>query len=254
MPTPSPKPSSPIPCARSRAQTLDNSWPPANNPERGPFLPLQPLDNIPTAAYLDSPEASQPTVSTAPLQLVDSMRLQTVHDTNCIPIGLRVVDPNGTNNAGNVYAPLPIGNYSTGIAFSIGHGERMQDVYERAVQITGSQRIMGIMFAPGVEQGLVRDVDWRFLAPPVESLHVDTGRVHHEREEMEIDLSVVDHDLKAFEAREEEEAKARDFEAGEVKTGETVTSEDPEVEDTGIKLHHMIKEMMLEDKKGKEDK
>ena len=122
----------------------------------------------------------------------------------------------------------------------------MQDVYERAVQITGSQRIMGIVFAPGVEQGLVRDVDWRFLAPPVENL-VDTGRVHREREETEIDLSVVDHDLKAFRALEEEETKT-----GETKSAETETSGEPEVEDTGIKLHHMIKEMMLEDKKDKE--
>ncbi|RBR25334.1 uncharacterized protein FIESC28_01771 [Fusarium coffeatum] len=248
MPSPSPKPSSPIPCARSRAQTLDNSWPPANNPEQGPFLPLQPLDNVPSAAYLDTPEIFQPTVSTGPLQLVDSMRLQTIHDTNYIPVGLRVVDPNGTNNAGNVYAPLPIGNYSTGIAFSIGHGERMQDVYERAVQITGSQRIMGIMFAPGSDQGTVRDVDWSFLSPPVEDVYSDTGRVDRERQEMEIDLSVVDHDLETFRAREEEEVKA-----GETKSAGTETSGEPEVEDTGIKLHHMIKEMMLEDKKDKED-
>ena len=247
MPTPSPKSSSPIPCARSRAQTLDNSWPPANNPEQGPFLPLQPLDNVPTAAYLDSPKASQPTVSTAPLQLVDAMRLQTIHDTNYSTVGMQVVDSNGTNNAGNVYAPLPLGNYSTGIAFSIGYGERIQDVYERAVQITGSQRIMGIMFAPGMEHGVVRDVDWSFLSPPVEDFNSDTGRVHREKQDMDIDLSVVDHDLKAFKAREEEEAKA-----GETNSVETETSGEPEVEDTGIKLHHMIKEMMLEEKKDKE--
>ncbi|KAJ4137215.1 hypothetical protein NW768_002797 [Fusarium equiseti] len=254
MPTPSPKPSSPIPCARSRAQTLDNSWPPANNPEQGPFLPLQPLDNIPTAAYLDPPETSQPTVSTSPLQLVDAMRLQTIHDTNSTTIGLRVVDANGNNNtAANVYAPLPLGNYSTGIAFSIGHGDRMQDVYERAMQITGSQRIMGIMFAPGVEQGVVRDMDWSFLDPlPVEEdLHNDTGRVDRERQELEAELDVIDdEDLKAFRAR-----KSGDVKAGQAEPGQTATSEEPEVEDTGIKLHHMIKEMMLEDMKdNKEEK
>ncbi|KAH7196445.1 uncharacterized protein B0J16DRAFT_390368 [Fusarium flagelliforme] len=245
MPTPSPKPSSPIPCARSRAQTIDDSWPPANNPEQGPFLPLQPLDNIPTAAYLDPPEPSQPTVSTSPLQLVDAMRLQTIHDTNSTTIGLRVVDPNG-NNTGNVYAPLPLGHYSTGIAFSIGHGERMEDVYERAVQITGSQRIMGILFAPGTEQGVVRDMDWSFLAPlPVgEDVHPDT-RTEQARQKLEMEMSPIDtDDLKAFSTRKEEEAEA----------GETKTSGEPEVEDTGIKIHHMIKEMMLEDKKDSEEK
>nr|CEG04990.1 unnamed protein product [Fusarium clavum] len=248
MPTPSPKPSSPIPCARSRTNTVDNSWPPANNPEQGPFLPLQPLDNIPTAAYFDppkEPETSQPTVGSGPVQLIDAMRLQTIHDTNSTTIGLRVVDPNSNNTTANVYAPLPLGHYSTGIAFSVGHGERLQDVYERAVQITGSQRIMGIMFAPGTEQGVVRDLDWSFLNPlPVEEdVHPDT-RTDQARQQLEMEMSPIDKDdLTAFRTRKEEEAKF----------GQTETSGEPEVEDTGIKLHHMIKEMMLDVKKGSKE-
>jgi len=100
---------------------------------------------------------------------------------------------------------------------------------------------MGIMFAPGTEQGVARDLDWSFLNPlPVdEDVHPYT-RTNQARQRLDIEMSPIDKDdLTTFGTR---------------KNGKAETSGDPEVEDAGIKLHYMIKEMMLEDKKDSKEK
>jgi hypothetical protein len=176
------------------------------------------------------------------------MRLQVVRDENENTIGMRVIDVNNTyGRDANIYAPLPLGSTATGVAFSVGAPHGMHSAYMRAAQITGSERIMGIIFASPHEQGMVRDVDWSFLEPvkdrekdPVPNLV--TGR-----------FDGMDHTRAQPSGTTTQSASSPEVEFGESskskpKTEQTAESDQPEVEDTGIKLHHMIKQMILEDK------
>jgi hypothetical protein len=95
------------------------------------------------------------------------MRLQVVRDKDGNTLGLKVVDINNTyGKDANVSAPLPLARTNTGLVFSVQTREAIDAVYSRAAHITGSERIMGIMFAPPNEPGIIRDADWSFLGTP----------------------------------------------------------------------------------------
>ncbi|XEU97599.1 hypothetical protein FSHL1_002885 [Fusarium sambucinum] len=157
MPYPPPKPSSPAPFQRSRAHTMDDdmdqSWPPSHHPPQGSFLLQAIEDNVFT-----------PNAANGPLHTVDNMLLQVVRDKNGNTLGMRVIDPKNTmGKDANVCAPLPLGESTTGIAFNVGSAQAMREVFMQAKQVTDSERIVGVMFAPVKEKGKAQDVDWSIL-------------------------------------------------------------------------------------------
>ncbi|KAM0345483.1 hypothetical protein ACHAPU_006410 [Fusarium lateritium] len=179
----SPKPSAPIPTGRSRARTLDvypQHHPPSSNLH---FLRTQHVNPLgshfesvpfePNSADTSAKDTPRQDRAKTPLHTVDSMRLQVVHDMDGNSAGLRVIDFNNTKGKdANVCAPLPLAATNTGLVFSVDTPEGINAVYNRAALNTGSERIMGIMFAPPTDAGgLVRDASWSFLNPsgePVE--------------------------------------------------------------------------------------
>ncbi|GKU07890.1 hypothetical protein FLAG1_10423 [Fusarium langsethiae] len=242
MPSPPPRPSSPIPFRR-RAQTMDQAWPPSHHPYQG-FLSLDAIgDNSSPEPEPAAEERIDPFFTTdpanGPLHVVDTMRLQVVRDQNENALGMRVIDPNNTmGKDANICAPLPLGPATTGIAFSVGSPHGMHEAYTRATQITDSQRIVGVMFAPVKEQGMARDVDWSFLEQ-AKNREKDpapkpaTGRSHG----------------KGHGRSRRRHTTANEFgESSKPKSQELDKSDESEVEDTGTKIHHKIKEMVLEDK------
>ncbi|KAF4987157.1 hypothetical protein FGRMN_10521 [Fusarium graminum] len=178
----SPKPSAPIPTGRSRARTMDHY--PQHHPPSSNLHFLRGQHDNPLESHIESVTFESNSVGTSPkdvprqdraktpLHTVDSMRLQVVHDMDGNSAGLRVVDINSTKGKdANICAPLPLGR-TTGLVFSVDTPEGIDAVYNRAALNTGSERIMGIMFAPPTDAGgLVRDASWSFLNPsgePVE--------------------------------------------------------------------------------------
>ncbi|KAL3605209.1 hypothetical protein FPOAC2_00151 [Fusarium poae] len=168
MPSPPPKPSSPIPFQRNRAHTMDESWPPSHNPPQGSFR-LRAIENI---SSLDPKPATEErtdpyftaNAANGPLHIVDTMLLQVVRDQNGNTLGMRVIDPNNTmGKEANICAPLPLGESTTGMAFNVGSAQAMHEAFMKAKQVTDSERIVGVMFAPVKQKGQVRDVDWSIL-------------------------------------------------------------------------------------------
>ncbi|KAH6960354.1 hypothetical protein DER45DRAFT_536163 [Fusarium avenaceum] len=177
MPPSSPKPSSPIPTGRNRARTLDHY--PRHHPPSARQLFLDGPRFYPLQSHVDSvplvPDPSEPLPESSsrgnntkdPLQTIDSMRLQVVRDKDGNTLGLKVIDINNTyGKEANVSAPLPLARTNTGLVFSVKTREAIDAVYSRAAHITGSERIMGIMFAPPNEPGFIQDADWSFLGTP----------------------------------------------------------------------------------------
>ncbi|KAM0336861.1 hypothetical protein ACHAPQ_003752 [Fusarium lateritium] len=134
---------------------------------------------IPPHSHVDSvplvPDPSEPLPESSsqgnkaedPLHTIDSMRLQVIRDKDGNTLGLKVIDINNTyGKDANVSAPLPLARTNTGLVFSVKTREAAEAVYARAAHITGSERIMGIMFAPPNEPGIIRDADWSFLGTP----------------------------------------------------------------------------------------
>ncbi|CAF3499451.1 unnamed protein product [Fusarium graminearum] len=260
MPSPPPKPSSPIPFRRNRAQTMDEVWPPANHPHQG-YLPLDAfgLNSVPLGTIVDNSSSSSAEAATeqnddpfyttspakpanGPLHVVDTMRLQVVRDQKDNTLGMRVTDPNNTmGKDANVCAPLPLGKTTTGIAFSVGSPQAMNEAYKRATKITDSQRIVGVMFAPTKEQGKVRDVDWSVLETAKDCENdtvpaLSTARTH------------------GIGNRRSRRRHTTANAFGEPPMSPTSKranmSDDSEIEGAGIDLRQMVKEMTLEDKKG----
>ncbi|PTD11876.1 hypothetical protein FCULG_00002750 [Fusarium culmorum] len=255
MPSPLPKPSSPIPFRRNRAQTMDEVWPPANHPHQG-YLPLDAfgVNTVPLGTIADNSSSSSAEAATeqnddpfyttspakpanGPLHVVDTMRLQVVRDQKDNTLGMRVTDPNNImGKDANVCAPLPLGKTTTGIAFSA-----MNEAYKRAVQITDSQRIVGVMFAPTKEQGKVRDVNWSVLE----------NAKDREKETVPALSTARTHGMGHRRSRRRH-TTANAF--GEPPMSPTPKrgdmSEDSEIDGAGIDLRQMVKEMALEDKKG----
>ncbi|RGP76572.1 hypothetical protein FLONG3_5234 [Fusarium longipes] len=291
MPIPTPKPSSPIPFQRNRAQTFDQAWPPSNHPSKGgSFLPLQSISRSPSPGLLtkhfkDLKDVEDPVYTPCntdgPLHVVDTMRLQVVRDEDENTLGMRVVDVHNTMGTdANIYAPLPIGETGAGIAFSVASPQAMQAAYMRANQITGSQRIMGIMFAPPQAQGKARDVDWSFLEPVKDrdrdSIRdpwtgrfdgVDPTRAQPGENTKPINLFKFGESSKSkitYQTSESDDSfksmndqiaeltsKSKTNHTTESETYQTAESDEPEAEDTGVKNHSLIA-MMLKDQQDDE--
>ncbi|KAF4965660.1 hypothetical protein FSARC_6555 [Fusarium sarcochroum] len=188
------EPSSPIPTApiptgrRARSRTLE--YYPRHRPETPSQLAINGPRMYPWHSHADvvsqSPGISRPIPesdrdqSDTPkpsLETVDSMRLQVIRDKDGKTLGLRVVDFNSTKDKdANICAPLPLASTNTGLVFSVDTPEGIDAAYKRAKDITGSKRIMGIMFAPPKEpESLSRDVDWSVLFPSVEDKPENIG-------------------------------------------------------------------------------
>ncbi|KAJ4263486.1 hypothetical protein NW762_006305 [Fusarium torreyae] len=176
------KPTAPIPTGRrARSRTLE--YYPRHRPETPSQLAINGPRMYPWHSHADvvaqSPEIArsipekdrnQSDTPKPALEIVDSMRLQVIRDKDGKTLGLRVVDFNSTKNKdANISALLPLATTNTGLVFSVDTPEGIQAAYNRAKDITGSKRIMGIMFAPPNEpESLSRDVDWSVLFPSVE--------------------------------------------------------------------------------------
>lgn len=239
---------------------MDEVWPPANHPHQG-YLPLDAfgLNSVPLGTIVDNSSSSSAEAATeqnddpfyttspakpanGPLHVVDTMRLQVVRDQKDNTLGMRVTDPNNTmGKDANVCAPLPLGKTTTGIAFSVGSPQAMNEAYKRATKITDSQRIVGVMFAPTKEQGKVRDVDWSVLETAKDCENdtvpaLSTARTH------------------GIGNRRSRRRHTTANAFGETPMSPTSKranmSDDSEIDGAGIDLRQMVKEMTLGDKKG----
>ncbi|KAF5020815.1 hypothetical protein F66182_7154 [Fusarium sp. NRRL 66182] len=179
------RPSSPIPITqhrRGRSRTLDSLNHHHHHHHGPPSIPTVLTTGIPLRHHRSpprpflsslSPQEPLPPPSIPhpgpPLEPVDSMRLRLVRNEHGKNLGLKVIDFNNPNGNANICAPLSLADANTGLVFSVDSVEGITAAYTRAKNMTGSNRIMGIMFAPPIEPGAVtRDVDWSCLTPEAE--------------------------------------------------------------------------------------